>query len=174
MREGEGGGHAEYATDSSAEEEQAYDEYNEGDVICAVFREKLRGSGVLAVFVVELKVETKKASGTIEIPKRKNEMKFTAKFVFVKNATASVSALGKTCGADDAPNWNAAPEANMMRIDRACKTQDVKNHESQNTLSWEANKRRGIAINNSPLSPWCACRGEASSPSQSRFDQRGS
>lgn len=41
---------------------------------------------VLAVFVVELNVETKKARGTMEMPKRKKEMKLTAKFVFVKNA----------------------------------------------------------------------------------------
>lgn len=41
---------------------------------------------VLAVLVVELKVETKNASGTIEMAKRKKVIKLTAKFVFVKKA----------------------------------------------------------------------------------------
>lgn len=90
---------------------------------------------VLAVFVVELNVETKKASGTMEMPKRKKEMKLTAKFVFVKNAVTPDVSGCNTPSAECAPNWKAAPDANMTRIEIAWSIHDVMNHESQNMLS---------------------------------------
>lgn len=81
-------------------------------------KKKISSHNILAVFVVELNVDTKNASGIIDAPKRKNEIKFTKKFALVKNE-----------------NWNAAPEANIMRTETACTMQLVRNQESQNMLS---------------------------------------